>query len=467
MKKIYLVSAITIILGLLFVLRPHWFAFLWGWQIILLPLISGILMALVQDEDKSYRFLPKLIIGSILTSFAFVAIWRVITYYPSDSLYLPEALYMALFLSAIIMFGGLIGIAVKGSFLLIKENSRSRWVLSFKKILGTIFLGLSVAASLAAIVIFFILAFNPSSSLLNRFMVDFQLIDVIGVIRYYAFILSALVIILIPLAFVIILGLSLWSERRRFFNLRVSLWLILLFSICLTAFFRLSSYTESKFQEKKGAMKEDEIETYFDIKDFDSIYVSRYVKFDDIAIRQGDKFSIVVKGSRYDQIGLDFQKEGDTLLIKRSELETYYNTDTWAMENDRIPFSAGTKVLSIEITMPDIEKIELEGGHIELVDFQVNDIEIKLNKRFNNIKGNITVEDTLKLIAVGGIVNFTGSAKNLVIDSGDCWIEMDEFRAEEAVIKARNTSRLEINVSGDLQVLSDENSGITNHYRGE
>jgi hypothetical protein len=225
---------------------------------------------------------------------------------------------------------------------------------------------------------------------------------------------------------------------------------------------------ESKFQEKKGEMKERQAEKHFDIKDFDSIYVSRFVKFDEITIKQGDQFDIVASGSEYDLIGLDFEKFGNnTLMIKRSELETYYNTKTWTMENDNIQFAAGTKYLSIEITMPNVKKIESEGGHIELVDFNVDNIEIRLNKRFNNIKGNITVKDTLKLDARGGIINLSGSAGNLVINSGDCWIEMDNLVTQRAVINAKNTSRLNVNVSGDMKILSEDDSSIVNYYEEE
>lgn len=110
MKKIYLISSVAIILGFIFTLKPDWFTFFWGWQILLLPLLAGILMVLVQDEDRSYRFLPKLILGSILTSFIFVIIWQIIEYdYDGHFLFLPVLLNI-LFFSIIIVFGGLIGI---------------------------------------------------------------------------------------------------------------------------------------------------------------------------------------------------------------------------------------------------------------------------------------------------------------------------------------------------------------------
>lgn len=127
-NKIYLISIITILCGSLFVIVPDWFKFLWGWQLLLLPFTAGILMALVQSEDRSYRFLPKLIIGSVITSFTFIIIWKIIEYDSGDKLYIPETLYTALVLAAIIIFGGLVGVAIRGITLLLKkyENNKKK-----------------------------------------------------------------------------------------------------------------------------------------------------------------------------------------------------------------------------------------------------------------------------------------------------------------------------------------------------
>jgi len=126
MKKIYLISGIAIIFGMIFALYPDWFRFLWGQQILLLPLIIGVLMVLVQDEDRSYRFLPKLIIGSLLTSFVFVALWWALHYDYSGHFYIPEALYTALFFSGLCIFGGLIGIVIRGITLLSQKYAKNK-----------------------------------------------------------------------------------------------------------------------------------------------------------------------------------------------------------------------------------------------------------------------------------------------------------------------------------------------------
>ncbi|MFA5248221.1 MAG: DUF2807 domain-containing protein [Patescibacteria group bacterium] len=469
MKKIYLVTSTTIILGLLFTIKPEWFRFLWGWQLFLLPVISGIFMVLVQNEDRIYRFVPKLIIGSILTSFIFVALWQLIDlvkYDYGDYFVFMAVVRTALIFSLACFFGGLIGIVIRGTTLLLKKNSKSNFVLVLRKIFGVIFLSFGVIGFLTSVVIFLILLFNPASSLLSMVMVDFKLIDVTGFVGYYLLLLSTSFIILIPIFFIVILGLVLFFTKKNFFNFKLFLRLILLFFLWLAIFFFLSSNLESKFEAKKAEMKNNQSEEHFNVKDFNSIYVSRFVAFDEITIKQGDRFDIVASGSQYDLIGLDFKKINDnTLSIERSKLESYYNTKTWKVENENIPFAAGTKYLKIEITMPDIKKIELDGGHLKLDNLKVDNLEIKLNKRFNEIKGDIAVKDTLKLEAVGGVINFTGSAKNLIINSGDCWIEMDKFITENAIINAKNTSRLNVNVSGNLEIQSNENSGITNHYK--
>jgi len=373
-------------------------------------------------------------------------------------------LFLPLF--AISVFGGLIGLVIRGTSEQIKKNPDSKITLVFKKIFGGIFLSIGAIGLSVVAAVFLVLAFHPSSSWLNMVMVDFKLMEVIGSTPYYLLLLSALSIVLIPLIFIIILGLMQLFPEKKFFNKKLFSCLVIYFFIWLVMFLLLSFYTKSKFELKKAEMKKNKIERHFDINNFDNIQVSRFVKYDEIMIKQGDQFSIIAKGSEFDQIGLEFEKINDDILfIKRSEFETYYNTDTWTVENrENILFPAGTKHLSIEITMPDIEKISLNGGHIGLIDFKVDNIEIKLNKRFNNIKGNIEVEDTLKLDAQGGIINLDGVAKNLIINSGDCWIEMDDFNVENATINAKNTSRLNVSVSNNIEIQLNENSGITNHY---
>lgn len=128
MKKILLISAITVIIGVVFAVNPYWFRFMWGVQILLLPLTAGILMSLIQKENRSYRFLPKLIIGSLLIGFAGTFLAQTVDYLMNRNAYneslnpLSMIIDLSLIMSVICIFGGLIGIAIRGTTILLTKK---------------------------------------------------------------------------------------------------------------------------------------------------------------------------------------------------------------------------------------------------------------------------------------------------------------------------------------------------------
>lgn len=131
MKKIYLISVITIIIGIIFSVRPHWLKVLWGVQILLLPLIAGILMVLAQKENRSYRFMKKLVAGSALIGFGYVFLLQIIEYFRYGQYYdksffslanIINIIPFSLFLAGVCIFGGLIGIVVRGIIILLSKK---------------------------------------------------------------------------------------------------------------------------------------------------------------------------------------------------------------------------------------------------------------------------------------------------------------------------------------------------------
>lgn len=135
MKKTYLISAITVIFLLLFALKPDWFRFLWGWQIFLIPLLEGLFLVFTQNENKTYRFLPKLIIGSFLTSLTFIIFWQV-----SIGQFSWSSLLTALAFSIACIFGGLIGIVIKGFISLLNIKKKTILIIAIILALFLVFL---------------------------------------------------------------------------------------------------------------------------------------------------------------------------------------------------------------------------------------------------------------------------------------------------------------------------------------
>ncbi len=133
MKKILLISIITVIVGAIFTIWPYWFRFMWGAQLLLLPLIAGILMVLIQNENRSYKFMPKLIAGSLLTGFVGTFFIQLTDYVMRGQSYNQSfvqsmnpfyVIDLSLILSAICIFGGLIGIVIRGTAILLTKKSK-------------------------------------------------------------------------------------------------------------------------------------------------------------------------------------------------------------------------------------------------------------------------------------------------------------------------------------------------------
>jgi len=128
MKKVFLVSSIALAFMVFLYLNANFFKFLWGAQIIMIPIISGALMAFVQDKHRSYAFLPGVISGSFFTSFIFVVVIQAIECFnynygphcPISSL--SSITPFVLILCGFFIFGGLVGIATKGIVILLNNK---------------------------------------------------------------------------------------------------------------------------------------------------------------------------------------------------------------------------------------------------------------------------------------------------------------------------------------------------------
>lgn len=104
---------------------------MWGFHIFLIPLTAGILLILVQDEDKSYNYVPKLIAGSVITSLAYALVLFIIDHIKfleynnmslSEKLNIIDIFMFAFPLVVVCMCGGLIGLVIRGSSLLLSKN---------------------------------------------------------------------------------------------------------------------------------------------------------------------------------------------------------------------------------------------------------------------------------------------------------------------------------------------------------
>jgi len=135
MKKVFLLIGLIILATIILVLLPGeldaiWFGYLPAIFIIfLLPFISGMLLILFQTEDRSYRFVPKLLFGSVLVSVMMPIIIQLTHFIRQGYIDRIFSSFMYhnlldLFLPFLVLsiFGGLMGLVIRGTSLLISQH---------------------------------------------------------------------------------------------------------------------------------------------------------------------------------------------------------------------------------------------------------------------------------------------------------------------------------------------------------
>lgn len=91
------------------------------------PLLAGIGLVLVQKESVSYKFIDKLLIGSIFFGgltvfFIFLRMYLLVPDFPFWPTYnLKEFIIFSLVFSFISLVGGLLGIVLKGFYIIYKK----------------------------------------------------------------------------------------------------------------------------------------------------------------------------------------------------------------------------------------------------------------------------------------------------------------------------------------------------------
>ena len=134
MRKFFIVLIFSFTIGVILSLMPKGsnevlFGFVSSIYIFfLIPIIAGILLVLIQDENKVYKFLPILIIGSLINSLTVIlAIYLGISLVEDNffNLFAIFSSFIGLFypLVGLSLLGGLIGLVIKGGGII----NRRKW----------------------------------------------------------------------------------------------------------------------------------------------------------------------------------------------------------------------------------------------------------------------------------------------------------------------------------------------------
>ncbi len=130
-KKLFKVILVSIISAIISAVIGH-FIFEGDWLFVPFPLLAGLCMILTQKEKVSYKFLDKLIVGSLLFGFAtmfFIVVRMHLIGHSINPAYsfshyfnYIDYLTLSLVFSFVSFMGGLVGIVVKGFYFLDRNN---------------------------------------------------------------------------------------------------------------------------------------------------------------------------------------------------------------------------------------------------------------------------------------------------------------------------------------------------------
>jgi len=129
MSKFKKVILTAIICAIIFSLVGSWI-FVGDWPFLPFLLLAGFFMVIIQSEERSYKFLDKLAIGSLVFGFLTWFLFILKIYLVSRFIYgqngLPlfnqDSLAMALVFSLVSFLGGLLAIVLKGFYILYKNK---------------------------------------------------------------------------------------------------------------------------------------------------------------------------------------------------------------------------------------------------------------------------------------------------------------------------------------------------------
>lgn len=311
-------------------------------------------------------------------------------------------------------------------------------------IVGVVIIIVCVSAITGVGTVLGAMIFNLDSAFLN---LEIPIKEIAGATQYHVGLFSGAFIVLIPLIFILTIGVAL-VRRKNIFNVIFNSVLVGVWMIAIITFALIAVDTEPKVQEALDEYEIAERTTReFDFKDFNNVYISGPHEAN---IVQGEEYKIVASGKSNDIDRLELIVKDEQLKIK-------------SRKGKGICIFCNYKGVEFEITMPTLNKVALSGASkINASKFSSNDFEAILSGASQSIL-NINTNNFLADISGASKLEFTGSSSIIeVTTSGASNLRIANLRAEKLKIGMSGASEAEL--SGSIRFLQADLSGVSKIY---
>ncbi|NDK57717.1 PspC domain-containing protein [Pontibacter fetidus] len=186
----------------------------------------------------------------------------------------------------------------------------------------------------------------------------------------------------------------------------------------------------------------------FDYTGFNKVSVSGPYH---VQLKQGNSYKVTVRGSEKEIRRMEVRENGGELIVES--------------ENNVINLFNDDEPVLIQITVPDLERLELTGAiKADVIGINTNELDLILagaTKAAVNVRARTIRAD----IAGASDTRFTGTTERLELEAaGACKIDADQLRASDVIVEATGATKADVYATKSLRADASGASRIT--YKG-
>jgi hypothetical protein len=206
--------------------------------------------------------------------------------------------------------------------------------------------------------------------------------------------------------------------------------------------------------EDNDDTEDDDITDDFGLRDFDELDIRGIF---DVHIMAGDEYAVELVGAAREKDKYDIFKRGESLVIEYEDGTRQFDVDKMVPDVNEI---------RLNITMPNLERIEAEGlGSIKFDEFTCDNLEIdlrgpvKLRGYVNahniaiNLTGKAEAELSGEVNNLNAELQFASSLKAYNLEASDAIVEVSG--ASFAKVNVSNTLKMEEGLASDIDYRGD------------
>jgi hypothetical protein len=176
------------------------------------------------------------------------------------------------------------------------------------------------------------------------------------------------------------------------------------------------------------------------LTDFDELEINGLF---DIRVKQGNNYSVELTGPDKEKAKYRIVRLGSTLVIEYDD-EKRFNWRSNPLKVEQV---------RINITMPEVEKIDLKGaGKASFTGFTQDDVRMKVLGAIN-VNAHINARDLAVYLSGASELTLTGEGDKMDVNIlGASKMDGYEYQVKDAIVEANGASKAYVFVTGRLEV---------------